>query len=96
MANFCAHKYYREMYKDKDGQLKPAPKGLALTPEQWTLLAAAMPHIDAALVHTRPSQSLGPVLSPWPCLVQRTLSRDCIMTCSHMGFSRQQALILSS
>ncbi|NXI54540.1 TCP4 polymerase, partial [Chloroceryle aenea] len=39
----------REFYTDKDGDLKPGRKGIALSLEQWNQLKEIIPEIDAAV-----------------------------------------------
>ncbi|NWH71501.1 TCP4 polymerase, partial [Piaya cayana] len=39
----------REFYTDKEGDLKPGRKGIALSAEQWSQLKEVIPEIDAAV-----------------------------------------------
>ncbi|NXP55707.1 TCP4 polymerase, partial [Heliornis fulica] len=39
----------REFYTDKDGDMKPGRKGIALSAEQWNQLKEIIPEIDAAV-----------------------------------------------
>uniref|UniRef100_A0A8C2TFI4 Activated RNA polymerase II transcriptional coactivator p15 n=1 Tax=Coturnix japonica TaxID=93934 RepID=A0A8C2TFI4_COTJA len=39
----------REFYMDKEGDMKPGRKGIALSAEQWNQLKEIVPDIDAAV-----------------------------------------------
>ncbi|XP_053906025.1 activated RNA polymerase II transcriptional coactivator p15-like [Cuculus canorus] len=39
----------REFYTDKEGDMKPGRKGIALSAEQWNQLKEMIPEIDAAV-----------------------------------------------
>ncbi|XP_010078965.1 PREDICTED: activated RNA polymerase II transcriptional coactivator p15-like, partial [Pterocles gutturalis] len=39
----------REFYTDKEGDMKPGRKGIALSAEQWNQLKEIIPEIDAAV-----------------------------------------------
>ncbi|KFQ04470.1 Activated RNA polymerase II transcriptional coactivator p15, partial [Haliaeetus albicilla] len=39
----------REFYADKEGDMKPGRKGIALSAEQWNQLKEIVPEIDAAV-----------------------------------------------
>ncbi|POI20364.1 hypothetical protein CIB84_015889 [Bambusicola thoracicus] len=39
----------REFYMDKEGDMKPGRKGIALSAEQWNQLKEIIPEIDAAV-----------------------------------------------
>ncbi|NXG70900.1 TCP4 polymerase, partial [Baryphthengus martii] len=39
----------REFYTDKEGDMKPGRKGIALSPEQWNQLKEIAPEVDAAV-----------------------------------------------
>ncbi|NWS46249.1 TCP4 polymerase, partial [Probosciger aterrimus] len=39
----------REFYADKDGDMKPGRKGIALSAEQWNQLKEIIPEVDAAV-----------------------------------------------
>ncbi|KAM8986592.1 activated RNA polymerase II transcriptional coactivator p15-like [Ara ararauna] len=39
----------REFYADKDGDMKPGKKGIALSAEQWNQLKEIIPEVDAAV-----------------------------------------------
>ncbi|XP_061212068.1 activated RNA polymerase II transcriptional coactivator p15-like [Neopsephotus bourkii] len=39
----------REFYTDKDGDVKPGRKGIALSAEQWNQLKEIIPEVDAAV-----------------------------------------------
>ncbi|NWH63387.1 TCP4 polymerase, partial [Geococcyx californianus] len=39
----------REFYTDKEGDMKPGRKGIALSAEQWSQLKEIIPEIDAAV-----------------------------------------------
>ncbi|NXD72022.1 TCP4 polymerase, partial [Eolophus roseicapillus] len=39
----------REFYTDKDGDMKPGRKGIALSAEQWNQLKEIIPEVDGAV-----------------------------------------------
>ncbi len=43
-------------YYEKDGQLLPGAKGIALSPEQWATVLAHAPQVEAALAALKPAQ----------------------------------------